>query len=85
MRIISSCYLLVIIIYILGLGIKYGRKGVIVFMGKEIEEKAVMNKFSVMLNIVFVLKLVVMVKKTLMRVMMEILNSFVKLLFWING
>lgn len=44
-----------------------------------------MNKFSVMLNIVFVLKLVVMVKKTLMRVMMEILNSFVKLLFWING
>lgn len=71
-------------IYILGLGIKYGRKGVIVFKGKEIEEKAVMNKFSVMLNIVFVLKLVVMVKKTLMRVMMEILNSFVKLLFWVN-
>lgn len=65
MRIISSCYLL-IIIYILGLGTKYGRKGVIVFKGKEIEEKAVMNKFSVMLNIVFVLKLVVMVKKTLM-------------------
>lgn len=65
MRIISSCYLLNII-YILGLGIKYGRKGVIVFKGKEIEEKAVMNKFSVMLNIVFVLKLVVVVKKTLM-------------------